>query len=81
MIHNVYSCSFSSSNSQTLHIASKSTITHKLKLHRPIEPRDNKMPPDLDGIENFGAYTAKAIEDTPGANDFPDSGECCCNVT
>ena len=39
------------------------------------------LPPDLDGIENFGAYTAEAIEDTPGANDFPDSGECWCNVT
>ena len=38
------------------------------------------LPLDQDGIENFGAYTAEAIEDTPGANDLPESGESCCDV-
>ncbi|KIM82693.1 hypothetical protein PILCRDRAFT_819995 [Piloderma croceum F 1598] len=33
------------------------------------------LPVDRDGIENIGAYTAEAIEDTPGANDLPDSDE------
>ena len=38
------------------------------------------LPPNLVGIKNFGAYTTEAIKDTPGVNDFPDSGECYCNV-
>jgi len=38
------------------------------------------LPVDHDGIENIGAYTAEAIEDTPGANDLPDSGESYYNV-
>jgi hypothetical protein len=38
------------------------------------------LPLDQDGIENIGAYTAEAIEDTPGANDLPNSGESCYNV-
>jgi hypothetical protein len=38
------------------------------------------LPVDHDGIENIGAYTAEAIEDTPGSNDLPDSGESYYNV-
>lgn len=59
-------------------------VTHKP--HRPDEPRDGDLSPfKLDQmsascIENFDAYTAEAIEDTPGAIDFPESGESCCNV-